>query len=65
MSAIVMLEFLAIAVGIMPEDGNYFEHVSLMLESILSGVITNPTISGNIKFYSFITFNFNFNYYLF
>ena len=47
MSDIVMLEFLAIAVGLMPEDGNYFDHISLMLESLLSAIITNHYIPGN------------------
>jgi hypothetical protein len=56
MSAVVMLEFLAIAVGIMPEDGNYFDLVSLMLEAILSGLITNPSIPGN--YYFLFIFNF-------
>ena len=59
MSNAVMLEHLAIALGLMPEDGNYFEHVSCMMESILSAVICNPSIPGE-KLIHYLNFDFVF-----
>jgi hypothetical protein len=55
------IELLAVAVGWMPIDGNYFEHISWMMEALLSAFINNINIPGNEISLNFIVFQLAFH----
>ncbi len=50
------VELLAVAFGWMPIDGNYFSHISWMLEAILCAIICNRVIPGILIILLFLHF---------